>query len=106
MEESVVTKIKIDTIYSEEIGMYVAEFHYRFEKELGLGINPSTGEPSEIYSKVAIEYKEPIPQDKLKSWHISRAPLSNVEGVNEMTGAELKYIIPISREEYENSINE
>jgi hypothetical protein len=99
MKEPIINKIKVETIYSEEVGLYVADFHYRFEKELNMATDHSTGEPSECYAKVTIQYKEPIAPDKLKRWHESRAPLA--ESVSHFSNEELSYITPISREEYE-----
>lgn len=107
MSEDIITKIKVDTIYSDEVGMYVAEFHYRFKKELEMGIDHSTGEPCEVYGKVAIEYMNPVPQEQLKSWHESRAVLK--DSLSYMSSDEIKdalpYIIPISREEYEKNVS-
>lgn len=94
-----IKKIKIGTIYSEVKGRYVADFHYKFEKELNMATDHSTGEPTDCYGVVSIEYQNPVDDEKLNRWHQSRAPLYNPD--HKYTEEELSHIIPISREEYE-----
>lgn len=74
------------------------DFHYRFEKELGMAKDKESGKAAPCYVKVSIRSEELIPEEQLNSWHMSRAPLYNPAHV--YTEAELLHITPITEEEY------
>jgi hypothetical protein len=80
--------------------MVKIDFCFKMAKELKLGENNETGEPCEVYTKVSITAKKEPSKEKYKTQH---------EGLRKMlayeSGANEKYIIPISKEEYAENVD-
>lgn len=76
----------------------IMEFAYRIGKEANLAYDTETGEPTECYTKIRIDgCRENITEEEYKESH--RALIKELE-------IPLKFITPISLEEYERETSE
>ncbi len=64
-----------------------------------MAIDHQTEQPCDCFGQVTINCDEQIPEDKLQLWHKFKLPLHRLD----LTMEDLKHVIPISKEEYENN---
>jgi hypothetical protein len=90
--EDVITSIEFVNKFSDEKGQYTSIFYFRLEKEVGVskdGISPA-------YSKQTLEHNAPLDHDLITEE--IREDMATVSGVDK------KYIVPITKEQYEEEM--
>ncbi|WP_422661639.1 hypothetical protein ACK8P5_26315 (plasmid) [Paenibacillus sp. EC2-1] len=69
-------------------------FYYRLEKELGAGVDLETGDPCEAYCQASIDHEKTIDYEEIHTGLMRR----QVALFDEDT---IKYVTPITKDEYE-----
>lgn len=78
---------------------YKTAFHYRLEKETNMAIDHETNEPCAAYCKIDLDHNKPVD-------FYSKVHKSYAEILAKQLGVDSKYVVPITKEEYEENNDE
>lgn len=93
-KESPITHLSIDQKFSDEKGEFSETFYFRLEKESKMA-KDENGDFAPAYCQIKLEAKQPIDFDHWQKL--------NAEEIARSQECDIQYIVPISKEEYDQN---
>ncbi|MFF2532494.1 hypothetical protein ACFVS2_26865 [Brevibacillus sp. NPDC058079] len=93
---TIIKRVEIKEVHSDEVGKFTSVFYYKLHKVLRVGLNEN-GEPTEAFCTFIIQHQNPIDYEFFHQ-EVYRNELA------QNGNCDPKYIIPISKEEYEEEM--